>query len=209
MNSWTTALLCINLPQRSFCRGLCVPAEIQGREVWWHPQVEAAPPELGRLSPQDHKSQRRRVSHCCWGNAAPDESNSTYHFVPHLSTPTHWRSHTPKCDVVMHLRVINTAWIKGMHRIVFGIHLFSSPCLLILTFAFSPRGSVPPMMTLLQGAKVDFSHHYHLCALVCLHVQKIHPCPFLFFPSLYAYYPLHHKLFRPPGAHPSPYHPKH
>lgn len=82
----------------------------------------------------------------------------------------------------MHLRVINMAGIKGMHRIVFGIHLFSSPCLLVLTFAFSPRGSVPPMMTLLQGAKVDFSHHYHLCALVCLHVQKIHPFPFSFSP---------------------------
>lgn len=208
MNSWTTALLCINLPQRSFCHGLCVPAEIQGREVWWHPQVEAAPSELGRLSPQDHKSRRRRVSHCCWGNAAPDESNRTYHFVPHLSTPTHWHSHAKvwrryasPCHKhgVSQRNASNCLWHSS----------FSSPCLLVLTFTFSPQGSAPPMMTLLQGAKVDFSHHYHLCALVCLHVEKNTPLPFLFFPSLYAYYPLHHKLFRPPGAHPSPYHRKH
>lgn len=203
MNSWTTALLRINLPLRSFCRGLCVPAEIQGREVWWHPQVEAAPSELGRLSPQDHKSRRRRVSHCCWGNAAPDESNRTYHFVPHLTTPTHWRSHTKvwrRCASPCHKHV------EGMHRIVCGIHL-CPPRFNVCFFASGFCSSHDDDAT---GCKSRFlSSLSPLCSCLPACGKKKTPLPFLFSPSLYTYYPLHYKLFRPPGAHPSPYHRKH
>lgn len=203
MNSWTTALLRINLPLRSFCRGLCVPAEIQGREVWWHPQVEAAPSELGRLSPQDHKSRRRRVSHCCWGNAAPDESNRTYHFVPHLTTPTHWHSHTKvwrRCASPCHKHV------EGMHRIVCGIHL-CPPRFNVCFFASGFCSSHDDDAT---GCKSRFlSSLSPLCSCLPACGKKKTPLPFLFSPSLYTYYPLHYKLFRPPGAHPSPYHRKH
>lgn len=102
--SMKAALICI-YPQQLFhminLLGLGVLAEIQGREVWWHPQVEAPQPELCGLSPQDHQSRRRRVSRCCQGNAPPDESNSTYHFVTHWST---WRlphTHTYSCEVCL------------------------------------------------------------------------------------------------------------
>ena len=90
------ALICIY--SRQMCHvinslELGVSAEIQGREVRRHPEVEAAQSELRGLSPQDHQSRRRRVSHCCRGNALSDESNSTYHFVTHWSTWRHPHAH--------------------------------------------------------------------------------------------------------------------
>lgn len=80
-------LLCVVKPHldTTVCLSVCAcatihpPTEIQGREVRRHPQVEAAQPELGGLSPQDHQSRRNRVSHhCCRGNAVPDRSNSCH-----------------------------------------------------------------------------------------------------------------------------------
>lgn len=36
--------------------------------MWWHPEVEAAQPQLCRLQTQDHQSRRRGVSHRRHGN---------------------------------------------------------------------------------------------------------------------------------------------
>lgn len=159
--------------------------------MWWHPQVEAAQPELCGLSSQDRQSRRRRVSHCCRGNTLPDESNSTYYFVPHSST---WRHlHTQTCTVAMRLCVKNTLWVKEIHWIVSTL-IFSLPSHLFFSrISFLSWGSIPPTVPLLRCAKVNSFHRNRLRALVSNPSNDLyavfaymctekHYCPSLLFP---------------------------
>lgn len=135
---------------------LCVPAEIQSWEMWWHPQVEAPQSQLGGLSPQDYQSRRRGVSHCCQGNALPDEFNSTYHFVTHMSTLTHpyTRKHTYSVCVKSMLFIGKTECLW---------HWFFFSCI-----SFLPWGSVSLPVTLLPCEEVYFFYYHHLhAAFVC------------------------------------------
>lgn len=150
--------------------------------------MEAPQPQLRGLSSQDHQSRRRRVRHCCQGNALPEESNSTYDFVTHWSTQRQPHVHT--C-VKSKARTLN---FLDIHLSVSISSHFFSP----FRFPFCLR-----VHFLLQQhsycMKSSFLFPFCLSTLFFLKCQKFRICcmcfVLLFFLLFFFYYPLLHKLF--------------
>lgn len=107
------------------------PTEIQGREVRRHPQVEAAQPELGGLSPQDHQSRWNRVSHHrCRGNAVPDVIAAiSFFLLRHTGVlGSRWHTHVHKQTHTF------APWRTPKEHLGF-FWFFGSPHLIALMFA--------------------------------------------------------------------------